>query len=84
MEPSIGAEHYGKAAVAALEANSLMVSRPLGDIPPEQTDLVKAQIKATLALAHALLSDTANRGYDTDKLARAMDNLAGAIRVHGS
>ena len=84
MEPSIGAEHYGKAAAAALEANSLMVKRPLGDIPPEQTDLVRAQIKATLALTHALLSETANRGYDTDKLTRAMDNLAGANRVHGS
>ena len=84
MEPSIGDEHYGKAAVAALEANSLMASRPLGDIPPEQTDLVKAQIKATLALTHAILSSTAKHGYDTDKLTRAMDSLVGAIRVHGS
>ena len=72
---SIASEHYAKAAVRVAEAESLLVN---------VVDPATAQAKATIALTHAILADTADRGYTAERLIHALGELTSAVRVSGS
>lgn len=74
-ELSIASEHYAKAAVRVAEAEALLVN---------VVDPAEAQVKATIALTHAIIADTVDRGYTAERLIHALGELTSAIRVSGS
>jgi hypothetical protein len=87
-ELSIGTEHYAKAALGATEAEALL-KRAQGYMNDHEYALAdvyrqEATIQSNIALAHAMISATANRGYDATRMSGDLNQLTAAIRVHGS
>ena len=75
---SISSEHYAKATVRVAGAETLLAT--VADADPA----AEAQTLATIALTHALMADTADRGYSAERLIHVIEKLTAAIRVSGS
>jgi|TARA_R110000751_G_scaffold164958_1_gene271061 hypothetical protein len=92
-DPSIGYEHYAKAALATTEAETLLrtaqittqfVDGEIGVRNIEDPHLAAAQVQSNIALAHAMMSATAYEGYMLDRLIDSVNGFAAAVRVAGS